>query len=116
MALNWNWSEKCGELTIVNYTGGEQTISLYQGNAYLIMINEFKNEEGEEFYNVYGFFNGKEHMLRCLGQSLHYDSDNIYEGAWKKIRLNKAKFRHTKEFVKAIAGAFDNIAIELYTE
>lgn len=118
MALNWNWSEKCGELTIVQQFAENEkefTISLYQGNAYLIMLHEFE-DGGKEFYDLYGFFNDKEHMRRCFGlgkksENLH----NIYDG-WKKIRINKAKYRYTKELVTAITEAFDNISIELYTE
>lgn len=115
MALNWNWNEKCGEITIVNGTGREFTINLYQGNAYLIMINEFKNEDGEDCYDLYSFFSDKEHMRRCFGLDKKSGSYNIYDD-WKRIRLNKAKFRHTKEFVAAMSEAFDNISIELYSE
>ena len=37
MALNWNWKEKCGE-AVIQQGEKEWTISLYQGNAFLIVI------------------------------------------------------------------------------
>lgn len=118
MSLNWEWKDKCGELTIVQkYAETEKqfTISLYQGNAFLIMLHEY-NTEGTDVYDLYGFFNDKAHMRRCFGlgkksENLH----NIYD-EWKKIRINKAKYRYTKDLVTALTEAFDNISIELYTE
>lgn len=117
MALNWNWNEKCGEIVLSQTFNGEEketTISLYQGNAYLIMLYEYTKEDGN-YYDLYGFFNDKDHMRRCFGLDKKYDSRNIYED-WKKVRINRAKYRHTKELVAAISEAFDNISIDLYTE
>ena len=35
MALNWLWSEKCGE---VKY--GDQSVNLYEGNAFRILFGQ----------------------------------------------------------------------------
>ena len=52
MALNWNWKDKCGELVVVQERNGEPhefTLSLYEGNALLIMLYEYKNKEGTAY-------------------------------------------------------------------
>ena len=51
MALQWDWKEKIGEATLVQMHPDEPdrefTLDLYQGNAYLIMIHEFKDDKGD---------------------------------------------------------------------
>ena len=123
MALHWNWDEKVGDLTITQRRGDgtrDFNISLYTGNAYLIMIHEFKNEEGEELYNLYNFWTDRDHMKRCLGLVKGYETygENCYEGEWVKIRFNKKKMDKVilKGIVSALAQAFDNLTIELYTD
>lgn len=47
MALQWKWNEKCGEAVLQQTIDGETrdfTLNLYTGNAFLIMIHEFKEE------------------------------------------------------------------------
>ncbi len=124
MALNWYWKDKCGELTFSqNYKGEEYkefTVDLYQGNALLIMIYPYK-ENGEDWYSMWGWFVDKGHMRRCLG--LEKDADGLKENIYNrdgcrflKIRLNKAKNRYWKDIVTALATAFDDLTIELYSE
>ena len=118
MALNWNWNEKCGEVILNQTVAGEDkefSVSLYQGNAYLILIYEYTDDDGKDCYDLYGFFNDKDHMRRCFGLDKKFGGRNLYTD-WKKVRINKAKYRHTKELVTAIAEAFDDISIELYAE
>lgn len=120
MALNWNWNEKCGELTVTqkqdNGESEDITISLYTGNAFLIMLQEFE-EDGVEKYDMFSFWLDKQHMKNCLG--LAKGTTNIYDKPWQtitKLRLNKKKCRHLKEIAAAMAAAFDSITIETYTE
>lgn len=87
-------------------------MSLYEGNAYLIVLRE---DEVNETYSLITFWADKEHMLRCLGLRKDYNN-NIYEDSWLKVRINKAKCRNYKQIVSAIAQAFDNITIEIYKE
>lgn len=122
MALHWEWSNKCGEITLEqNFDGEWKTfpISLYRGNAFLIMISEFE-ENGVEKYDLYGFFADKDHAKNCLGLNKKDGfTDNIYikpYERWTKVRLNKAKYAHTKELVQMLAEAFDEITIEIYNE
>ena len=52
MALVWNWKDKCGEMCVVQSHPDEEdqmfTVDLYQGNAYLIMIHEFKEADKDK--------------------------------------------------------------------
>ena len=124
MALHWEWKDKCGEITLVqshpDREDREFTISLYPGNAYLIMLYEYEIEKGQEFCKVFGFFNDKQHMLNCLGlDKKDKDAYNIYQTPYQKftkLRINKAKYRHTKELISAFVDAFDQITIEVVNE
>ena len=124
MALNWNWDEKCGEITVrqQNKDGNEEeyNVSLYRGNAFLIMLYEYVGDDGTDMYNLFGFFADKEHAKNCLGLNPKkgYD-ENIYNrenGRFTKVRLNKSKYDYTKELVEMLVKAFDNITIEIYSE
>ena len=124
MALHWSWSDNCGEITVRSSFPGEEpqehTVRLYDGNALLIMINEFKDEDtGENLYALYNFFADKQHMKNCLGLNKKNGyADNMFQTDHQtitKIRLDKSKCRGWKDIVTAFAQAFDDIVIELYT-
>ena len=119
MALNWKWNEKVGTMTLVQGGNREFEISLYQGNAFLIMIHEYE-ENGEKMYNMYSFFADKEHMKNMLGlnQKKGYGDNFLNEPSNRatKFRINKTKYRYTKDLVTALVQAFDNIDIEIFTE
>ena len=119
MALNWRWEEKCGE-AIIEQDDREYTLSLYHGNAYLIFISEYE-EDGKDMYALWSFWADKTHAQRLLGLKKDMDGNlnNIYTGYGgeiKKFRFNKNKARHLSEMVGMIVKAFDDIAIEIYTE
>lgn len=124
MSLNWNWKDKCGELTVVQERNGEAhefTLSLYEGNALLIMLYEYKDEEGADMYDMFSFFVDKTHAKKCLGLQKNGDGEliNLFDEDWQKftkIRLNKAKSRNFKDIIELFSKAFDNITIEIYTE
>lgn len=123
MSVNWNWSDKCGELTLsqeveVGKPWQDFTVSLYNGNCMIVMLYEYKDEKtGEDMYNFWSFFSDKEHAKNCLG--LAKGEYNIFDKPHEKItkiRLNKKKCRYFKDLVTMFAQAFDNITIEVYTE
>lgn len=123
MALHWDWKEKCGEVTLIQTHEGEEDrefkLGLYTGNACLIMLNEWE-ENGEKYWSMSSFWADKQHMKNCLGLNKKdgYES-NIYSTPyqrWAKIRLDKKKCRYFKEIVAAVAQAFDDISIEVYSE
>ncbi len=115
MSLNWSWSEKCGE-AVFEQRDKEFTVNLYQGNAYLIFIYEYK-EDDKDMYNLWTFWADKTHAKRCLGLEKGYE--NLYDDErdkLKKIRLNKAKYSKAPELAGLLVKAFDELDIELYTE
>ena len=122
MSLNWKWDEKCGEATFTDTYAGDNrtyTVNLYEGNAYLIFINEY-TEDGVDKYSLSTFWADKEHMKNCLGLNKKGGyTENIHNKEYcrlVKIKLNKKKCRHVKETIAALVQAFDNLEIEIYTE
>lgn len=127
MALQWHWDKKCGEATFRTPTDKtkkgyrDYKVSLYEGNAYLIFIYEYKENE-KDMYNLKGFFADKAHMRRCLGLDRQYKQtygDNSYDREYDrliKIRFNKKKCRNYMEIITALVQAFDNIEIDVYSE
>ena len=119
MALNWKWDEKCGE-AVIQQGEKEFTVNLYQGNAFLIFIHQYTDDEGQEMYNLYTFFLDKEHMKNCLGLNRKegYGGNMFDEGGCKlkKIRINKAKYPYTKDLVQTLVQAFDDLTIEIFKE
>ena len=122
MALHWNWSDKVGEMTYrLNRIGTEGKVSLYEGNAFLIMLFEYKDEySGADMYNLYSFWADEEHMKNMLGLNPKKGyGKNEYVSEDQSViafRFNKAKCRHLNKIVPALVKAFDNITIEIYSE
>ena len=117
MALNWNWEDKIGTIDIFN-VDEVRTYSLYQGNAFLIMLWEYE-ENGKEMWSMHSFFVDKEHAKNMLGLSKGFDTNAMNEERYciKKIRLNKTKYRYTKDLVDMLLKAdFKDITIEIYSE
>ena len=126
MSLNWKWNEKMGEFVIKYRNTYEEEwktehIDLYEGNAFLIMIHEYK-ENDKDMYELWSFWVDKIHAKRMLGLDKKYKDTygkNTYTGDCTKImrvRINKAKSRNWKEIVALVSEAFDDIQIELYTK
>lgn len=120
MALYWDFNKKVGEAVIRKTLPGcepkEFTINLYQGNAFLIFINEYK-ENGTDMYNLYSFFCDEAHAKNCLG--LAKDTSNIFDdGVEKLVKIRIDKSRHSKpqKLLDMFIKAFDELEIELYKE
>ena len=109
MAVNWNWKQKMGELTLADPQGQKYKINLYQGNCLCVLIYDFKEEKtNKAMYTFYGFWGDTTHLKACLG--LVGGKDNLYSHA-KKIKLNtfyKDNLKIAESFAKA------NIKVELY--
>ena len=126
MALTWTWENKSGEAIFMNETDEgfkEFAVSLYEGNAYLIFIYEYKDKDtGDDMYNLQGFFTEKTHMKRCLGidkkwpETYGHNTYNKKYSYISKLRLNKDKCRNYKDIVAAFIEAFPKIEIEIYSE
>lgn len=121
MALHWQWDEKCGEITVEqkDETGNWQQfpVSLYEGNAFLIML--YENSENKT-WTMFGFFADKNHAKNCLGLNKKQDYGvNIYDRdmvRFTRLRLNKKKYHYTKDLVTMFSQAFSRITIEIYSE
>lgn len=122
MALRWDWKEKCGEATLVQDFGRgleEHKLALYTGNAFLIMLSEWTDDDGNDMYNMYSFWVDKYHMKNCLGLNKKEGyTENLYAGRDRitEIRLDKDRCKHLKDIVPALVQAFDNLKVEIYTE
>ncbi len=117
--LNWDWKEKVGEVEIFNR---DKTITypLYKGNAFLIMIYEYK-EDGKDMYTLHNFFSDETHAKRCFGLDKRWKDTygkNIFNQPhykMQKIRINKNVYglQNTKKLVNMLIEAFGEINIEL---
>lgn len=122
MAIHWDWKDKIGTATLVQTwpKEGEKeyTLHLYQGNAFLIMLNEW-DEDGQTMWSMFNFFADKDHAKNCLGlNKKDPDSTNILNSGFNRVtkfRLSK-KYRYLKDLVPMLAQAFDDLTIEIYKE
>ena len=117
MALNWTWSEKVGTMLVQGTNGkGEEideTWSLYNGNALLIMLHEFR-EGDEDMWEMRSFFVDKPHMSNMLGLSKGYS--NTFDTDYTKLlklTLYKDKCKYMWDIVKAFTKAFDKLELEI---
>lgn len=122
MALHWQWKDKCGEAIVhqTNPQTGEErdlTVSLYEGNAFLIFVNQFK-EEGKDMYSLFAFFADEEHAKNCLGLTKGNNNMFLDDGFQylKKIRFDKSHHSKPQKLLNLFTKAFDTLEIELYKE
>ena len=111
MAIQWKWDEKCGEVTFRREDGYTYTSNLYVGNCFLIMINEWTDEEGKEKYALSSFFADADHMERCLKNDIFSKYDKL-----TAITINKAKCRNYKKIISLLTEYLDDIDISVYKE
>lgn len=69
MAIRWLWDEKCGE-AIFEQTFGDKvkdiSVNLYEGNAFLIFIREWTEDDGTDKYAVWSFLADEQHAKIVL--------------------------------------------------
>lgn len=118
MALQWQWDNRCGEAVFVDTQSGKETaVNIYEGNAFMIFLREWK--EGEDnMYSMYSFFVDEDHAKSCLG--LTKDNSNIFNDGFTRLRtlrLNKNRCRNINKIVKLFIKAnFDRLTIEFYSD
>ena len=117
MSVNWNWKDKMGEM-ILDYRDDyekpfeEHTLSIYDGNCLAVILEEYKDDDGTDLYNFYGFFNDKKHMEDGYLKNKVFDSDGL---RLKTLKLN-ANYKDIWTIAKAFIKAMPNITIEIYYE
>ena len=82
MALQWNWKDKMGKLTI-KYKGKKYNIDIFTGNALAVLIHEYKDSDGNEMYVLYDFFSDKKHIKNIISNRKNLINDDVV-----KIELN----------------------------
>ena len=129
MALRWDFNKKVGEANFIRkfkneneeWVTGKYTVSLYEGNAYMIFI--YENDE-DKTYSLYSFFVDKKHAEILLGLKKGNDGKksnffNVESEKMVTLNINKSMFstpKKAEEFIGLIIKAFDDIRINLYTE
>ena len=122
--LTWDWSKKCGELTATQKredgTEKDFVLSMYEGNAFLIVLHEFVDDEGTERADLWSFWADEAHAKNCLGLNKKGGfTENIYCKPWEwvsAVRINKKMHTRYEKLVSLLVRAFDNIKIEVYAE
>lgn len=112
----WDFDKKVGE-AVIRQGEREFTLNLYDGNAFLIFVDEFKDVDSEDMYYVWLFFADEKHAENCLGLDEN-GGGNIFDekNMLVKVRINKKEYRYTSKLVKMLVKAFDEIQIEIYSE
>ena len=75
MALQWNWKDKMGKITIKQKEKNFD-INIYAGNALAIFICEYKQND-EERYTLYNFFADKKHCDNIIKNNKRLFSDEV---------------------------------------
>ncbi len=118
MALQWDWNRKSGTVTQV-FGGREYTSNFYQGNALMIVTNEFV-ENGEERYTVIWFFTERDHAERCLGLQKCDDGTRCnmfeHEGTVTRLVIYKEHCSKWQTLVDLFTKVFPEIVIELHAK
>lgn len=69
MALNWLWKDKMGKITIRQKQKdkeNEYEISIYAGNCMAIFLYEYKDEDGQDMYDLWSFWADKQHVKNIM--------------------------------------------------
>lgn len=84
MALQWNWKDKMGKLTI-RQKGKKYNVNIYSGNAIAVFIYEYA-DDGKEMYSLYDFFADKKHVSKIISNRKKLiDDDVVVDAVGKKI-------------------------------
>lgn len=91
------------------------TYTLYKGNAFLIALYEYKDEDGTDMYQMSWFLLDKDHAKRCLG--LEKDTSNMFSEAENFIPKNMTLYRencpHWKDVISLFTKACPDMPIML---
>ena len=102
MALNWEWTDKMGEITIDGYNA-----NLYKGNALCIAVGE-----KDDTYWLIWFAADKDHLKNMLGLTPGYEECFSHFNI-SKFKLNTA-YKESKQIIDLIIKAKIPMEFELY--
>lgn len=116
MALRWSFKERAGLVTEAQ-NGHEFTLPFYVGNAMMITLYEYTDDEdGKDKYDLMWFFTGKEHAQNCLGlkKNAHGERENMFgENGITKLVIYREWCRDWQIIVDLFTQAFPHIVIEI---
>lgn len=116
MALHWSFNERLGTAIFSVKDGEDMECSIYQGNAFLIFLNEYK-KDNTDYYDMVTFFVDENHMKNCLGITKGYTTNILNEENFKLKAIELSKnTRYLDKIIKHLVKGFDNIEIKIYTE
>lgn len=111
MALRWDFNLKSGTVT-EKIAGKEITFNWYEGNALMIVLDEFTDDKGTDRYNMRWFFIGDEHAKNCLGLSRGHE--NMFDaGAITSLTIYRDNCRQWKKIADYFTKAFPDITIQV---
>lgn len=108
MALQWNFDQVSGTITY-----GGKTFRWFQGNARMIILNEFQ-ENGKEMYNLDGFAFDDEHLKNMLGITKGHTNIYIDFGTpVTQLTVYRKYVTDWEKLIKIFIKAFPEIEITL---
>lgn len=114
MGLHWQFSEKGGTITVEDNNGKSYTANWYEGNALMIVLNEYE-EDGKEWWTMGWFFADIDHAKNCLGLNKGYTNMWTDNGEkFKEVTINRKNCRQWKKLVDILVKAFPEIEIKLF--
>lgn len=111
MALRWDFNQVSGTITY-----GGKTFRWFEGNARMIILNEFQ-ENGKEMYNLEGFSFDDDHLKNILGITKGHT--NVYVDFGTPVTQLTVYRKYTTNWdklIKIFVKAFPEIEITLKDE
>ena len=107
--LRWDFKERCGN--VVDHNGDVR--NWYEGNALMIVLSEWTEDEGKEYYSLHEFFIDKDHMKNCFGLAKGYA--NIYKcEEWQELTIDMKYCHNWKTIIELVTKVMPNCKITLY--
>lgn len=78
MALNWEWKDLMGKITI-KQKEKEFVINIYDGNCLAIFLCEYTDEKGDECYMLYDFLSDKKHVDSIVKRNRKIICDEVVD-------------------------------------
>lgn len=108
MSLTWNFNQRAG----VIFLPSGRMLTCYQGNAYLIILNETETD-----YTLVSFWADAQHMKNCLGLSKGFS--NCYTKSYddwtgSKWVLYKDNCKNTSKIAEALVRAFVAVTVQVF--
>ena len=125
MSLNWEWTDKMGEVIYTDdcYKPDHPYVTnIYQGNALMIWCNEWANDPNDPTagtsYSLGNFCADMEHLRNMLGLHANkgYSTENLFNSYHIKLLRLNTRYKSVPKIVAEFAKAHTNIEIELYYE